>query len=89
MFAIQQITPVAETSASAAEQIRESLYQRSNQYSGPPFEQLDEELQVYLDEYLAVRGISTPLANLVPDYVDVKEQKEYMGWLKSVKQFVE
>jgi complement component 1 Q subcomponent-binding protein len=89
MFLIQQITPVAETGASAVEQIRTALSQRSNQYSGPPFEQLDEELQSYLDEYLSVRGISNQLAILVPDYVDVKEQKEYLGWLKAVKEFVD
>lgn len=88
MFIIQQITPIAESSASAAEQIRESLSQRSNQYAGPPFEQLDEELQSHLDEYLGVRGISSQLANVVPDYVDVKEQKEYLGWLNRVKDFV-
>jgi len=89
MFIIQQITPIAESSASAAEQIRESLSQRSSQYSGPPFDQLDEELQTLLDEYLSVRGLSSQLANLVPDYVDVKEQKEYLGWLNSVKEFVD
>jgi len=89
MFLIQQITPVAETGASAAEQIREALSQRSSQYSGPPFDQLDDELQNFLDEYLAVRGISSQLANFVPDYVDVKEQKEYLGWLNRVKEFVD
>jgi complement component 1 Q subcomponent-binding protein len=89
MFLIQQITPVSESSASAVEQIREALSQRSNQYSGPPFEQLDEDLQSMLDDYLGVRGISSNLANLVPDYVDVKEQKEYLGWLSRVKNFVD
>lgn len=89
MFLIQQITPVSESSASAAEQIREALSQRSNQYAGPPFEQLDDELQSMLDEYLSVRGVSSNLATLVPDYVDVKEQKEYLGWLGRVKNFVD
>jgi complement component 1 Q subcomponent-binding protein len=58
-------------------------------YSGPPFPQLDEDLQVLLESYLAERGVDTELAIFIPEYIDVKEQKEYLGWLKKVKDFVE
>ena len=29
------------------------------------------------------------MALFVPEYIDVKEQKEYTGWLQRVKGFVE
>lgn len=58
-------------------------------YAGPPFQQLDEELQSILESYLNARGVSEYLAQVVPDYIDVKEQKEYLGWLNRVKEFVE
>ncbi|CAK1365926.1 unnamed protein product [Cercospora beticola] len=58
-------------------------------YAGPPFQQLDEEVQGILESYLNARGVSEYLAQAVPDYIDVKEQKEYLGWLERVKDFVE
>jgi len=88
-FMIQQLVHLPETSSSAIEQIRESYSDRSSQYSGPPFEQLDEEVQGMLEDYLGARGITSHLASVIPDYVDVKEQKEYLAWLKRVKSFVE
>lgn len=60
-----------------------------NLYTGPPYQQLDEEVQSFLESYLDARGITTHLATFVPDYIDVKEQKEYLGWLRRVKEFVE
>lgn len=58
-------------------------------YTGPPFQQLDEELQSFFEAYLDDRGIDEALALFIPDYIDVKEQKEYLAWLKRVKDFVE
>ena len=60
-----------------------------NLYTGPPFGQLDEEVQGMLEQYLDARGINTALALFIPDYIDVKEQKEYLSWLGRVKKFVE
>lgn len=88
-FIIQQLVHLPQSSASAAEQIRQSFSERQTQYAGPPFEQLDEEVQQQLEAYLNARGISSQLANVIPDYVDVKEQKEYLAWLNRVKNFVE
>lgn len=58
-------------------------------YTGPPFGNLDEDLQVLLERYLDERGVNTALALFVPDYIDFKEQREYLRWLSNVKSFVE
>ena len=52
-------------------------------YAGPPFENLDQELQSMLERYIDERGINSALALFVPDYVDFKEQREYVQWLDS------
>ena len=57
-------------------------WSRRNMYTGPAFSNLDEELQVFIDRYIQERGIDTGLAVWVPDYVDYKEQKEYVSWLE-------
>jgi complement component 1 Q subcomponent-binding protein len=61
----------------------EKDWQRRNLYAGPPFSNLDEDLQILLEKYLEERGINTRMALFVPDYIDHKEQKEYINWLKS------
>ncbi|KAI9791802.1 MAG: hypothetical protein M1833_001326 [Piccolia ochrophora] len=60
-----------------------------NAYLGPPFGNLDEDLQVLLERYLDERGVNTELALFIPDYIDWKEQREYLTWLENVKSFVE
>ncbi|TVY35647.1 Mitochondrial acidic protein [Lachnellula subtilissima] len=67
----------------------ESIQGRQNVYSGPPFANLDENLQIMMERYLDERGINAALAIFVPDYIDMKEQKEYLRWLSNVKDFVE
>lgn len=61
----------------------ETDFARANIYAGPPFQNLDPELQSMLERYLDERGINEQLASFVPDYVDYKEQKEYVQWLES------
>jgi complement component 1 Q subcomponent-binding protein, mitochondrial len=61
----------------------EKEWERRSLYSGPSFEILDEELKVLLEKYLSERGIDTTLALFVPDYIDYKEQKEYLNFLNS------
>lgn len=56
---------------------------RRGLYSGPPFGNLDQDLQVMLEGYLDERGVNTALALWVPEYIDFKEQKEYLTWLAS------
>ncbi|KAF5876713.1 putative mitochondrial glycoprotein [Botrytis fragariae] len=67
----------------------EAVHQRQDMYVGPPYGNLDEDLQVLMERYLDERGINQALAIFVPDYIDMKEQKEYLRWLKNVKGFVE
>ncbi|KAI9745956.1 MAG: Mitochondrial acidic protein mam33 [Claussenomyces sp. TS43310] len=67
----------------------EKAHERQEMYVGPPFGNLDEDLQVLLERYLDERGINTALALFVPDYIDMKEQREYLSWLSNVKGFVE
>ncbi|KAG6000150.1 hypothetical protein E4U21_005765 [Claviceps maximensis] len=66
----------------------ESAQKRADAYPGPPFGSLDEDLQVLMERFLEERGVTQALAVFVPDYVDVKEQKEYLRWLNNVKTFV-
>lgn len=67
----------------------ESAQKRADVYPGPPFGSLDEDLQVLMERFLEERGITSAMAVFVPDYVDVKEQKEYLRWLSNVKTFVD
>ncbi|KAL8755635.1 MAG: hypothetical protein Q9199_003505 [Rusavskia elegans] len=64
-------------------------WSRRNLYTGPPFGNLDEDLQILLERYLNERGIDTALALWVPEYIDWKEQREYLTWLSNVKTFVD
>ncbi|KAF2666546.1 mitochondrial glyco protein [Microthyrium microscopicum] len=63
--------------------------QRSNAYAGPPFGNLDADLQELINQYLADRGINAALADFVSDYIDYKEQREYVSWLENVKEFID
>jgi len=82
---VNYYTDASYAHAKSAEKAHESR----DMYAGPPFGNLDEELQVLLERYLDERGINTALALFVPDYIDMKEQKEYLRWLSNVKSFVE
>jgi complement component 1 Q subcomponent-binding protein, mitochondrial len=64
-------------------QTAEKDWQRRAVYTGPPFGNLDEDLQFLMEKYLEERGIDTRFALFVPDYLDWKEQKEYVRWLNS------
>ncbi|KAL5121179.1 Mitochondrial acidic protein mam33 [Pleosporales sp. CAS-2024a] len=66
----------------------EQDWSRRTLYTGPPFNNLDEDLQILLEKYLEERGINTRLALFIPDYIDHKEQKEYIRWLNSKRQEV-
>ncbi|TLD06611.1 uncharacterized protein PgNI_08441 [Pyricularia grisea] len=72
----------------AKEQTAETAHKASAVYPGPPFGTLDEELQVLMERYLEERGVTAELAVFVPQYMDIKEQREYTNWLKNVKDFV-
>ena len=58
-------------------------WSRRNLYTGPPFGNLDEDLQMLLEKFLDERGVNTALALWIPEYIDFKEQREYLSWLSS------
>jgi complement component 1 Q subcomponent-binding protein len=64
-------------------------WQRRVMYSGPPYGNLDQDLQVLLERYIEERGVNSALALWIPEYIDHKEQKEYLNWLGEVKGFVD
>lgn len=78
-----------KNAAEARAKTAELAHTRQDKYVGPPFGNLDEDLQIVLERYLDERGINTALALFAPDYIDMKEQKEYLAWLANVKGFVE
>lgn len=58
-------------------------------FEGPVFEDLDEQLQKELVEYLEERGVySEDFANYVQECAELKEQHEYLVWLSGIKDFV-
>jgi complement component 1 Q subcomponent-binding protein len=67
----------------------EAVHAAQDTYPGPPFGNLDEDLQILMERYLEERGITQSLAMFAHDYMDVKEQREYVSWLNNVKAFVD
>jgi complement component 1 Q subcomponent-binding protein len=67
----------------------ENAQKRSEVYPGPPFGSLDDDLQILMERFLEERGVNSAMAIFVPDYVDVKEQREYLKWLSNVKGFID
>jgi len=63
--------------------------QRRNVYGGPQFGHIDDEVQTLVERYLEERGVDTLLASFIPNYIEYKEQREYMHWLKQFKAFVD
>ncbi|KAE8351258.1 mitochondrial glyco protein [Aspergillus coremiiformis] len=87
LFQIEEVSYFSKPDLAHA-QTAEKDWARQSLYAGPPFENLDEDLQTFLERYLEERGINAELANMIPDYIQVKEQKEYVRWLENVKSFV-
>jgi complement component 1 Q subcomponent-binding protein len=78
-----------DNATTAKGQTQDSMWAQQGVYAGPPFHSLDEDLQLIVERYLEERGIGQALALFAIDYIDTKEQREYVRWLKNVKSFVE
>ncbi|KAI7569387.1 hypothetical protein KC343_g6279 [Hortaea werneckii] len=92
IFTIQSVVHLPDnslTSSKSPAELLRDVPETDTLYTGPPFQQLDEEVQSLMEAYLDIRGINTALALFVPEYIDVKEQREYLGWLGRVRGFVE
>ncbi|KAJ1668248.1 Mitochondrial acidic protein mam33 [Coemansia sp. RSA 1813] len=66
----------------------EKDWQRKQVYCGPIFGQLSDDLKENVDEFLAERNIDTALTLFMLDYIEYKEQGEYLQWLKNFKKFI-
>merc|ERR1712232_1450687 len=67
-----------------------SLEEKDNasSYNGPEFDDLDDKVQSSFDEYLAECGVNAEICDFVDAMAIDKEQREYVRWLKTAKQFV-
>lgn len=63
-------------------------YETLSSYPGPNYDELDESVAEQFHMYLEARGIDETLANYIMESYEDKEQKEYMGWLHNVSNFV-
>lgn len=86
-FIIESVSNVKD-SALAKATTAEADWEKRGLYSGPPFAELDEDLQVSFEKFLEERAIDENLANFVPNYVFHKDQIEYTHWLQDLKAFV-
>ena len=82
LFQVEEIAYFTKPELARAE-TAEKDWARQSLYAGPPFGNLDEDLQSFVERYLEERGINAELANMIPDYIQIKEQKEYVRWLES------
>ena len=73
----------------ATEATAEAEYKRRGLYSGPDYAMLDDDLKSALVRYLEERGIDENLFLSIPQYLQQKEQREYVKWLEHVKKFVD
>lgn len=85
-FYVDSVTPFPSSDA-ALNNSAEAQIGRELVYHGPPFSNLDEELQEALEVYLESRGINEELASFISAYSEFKENKEYIDWLEDMKKF--
>ncbi|KAF9183068.1 Mitochondrial acidic protein mam33 [Haplosporangium sp. Z 767] len=86
-FVVESISNIKD-SAIATASTAEADWEKRGLYSGPPFAELDEDLQIAFEKFLEERQIDGDLANFVPNYVFHKDQIEYTRWLQDLKGFV-
>ncbi|KAG5618679.1 hypothetical protein H5410_018503 [Solanum commersonii] len=58
-------------------------------YVGPPFKELDVELQNSLYDFLETRGISDELCAFLHQYMKNKDKLEFVRWMEKAKSFIE
>lgn len=70
------------------ESVRFGAANDEDAYSGPTFEDLDEDLQHAMHAYLTERGVDEKLGHFVSAYAMMKENELYIGWLEEMDRFV-
>ncbi|XP_006302695.2 uncharacterized protein At2g39795, mitochondrial [Capsella rubella] len=69
--------------------VRKGSKSSPSSYGGPEFEELDDQLQDALYQFLEERGISNELAVFLHQYMKNKGKGEYVRWMESIKSYVE
>lgn len=69
--------------------VRANKNMTAEPYAGPDFEELDDELQDSLYNFLEVRGINDELAKYLHQYMKHKDKTEIIGWMEKVKSYIE
>lgn len=85
-FYVDSVTPF-ESAEEALNDSAEAEVKRELVYHGPPFSNLDEELQESLEVYLSSRGVDEELSSFIAAFSEFKENEEYIKWLKNMRQF--
>ncbi|KAJ6579500.1 mitochondrial glycoprotein [Mycena vulgaris] len=67
----------------------EADWKRRGLYIGPEFSTLDVSVQEHFEKFLEERDLGENTAFFLPEYASYKEQREYVRWLESVKNFVD
>ncbi|KAK9690483.1 hypothetical protein RND81_09G130900 [Saponaria officinalis] len=58
-------------------------------YTGPLFEDLDDEMQESIYNFLEERGIDDNLCTYLHNYIHYKDQAEFIRWMESVRKTIE
>ncbi|KAL9231983.1 hypothetical protein vseg_007136 [Gypsophila vaccaria] len=58
-------------------------------YTGPPFWELDDQLQDELNIFLEERGIDSDLCAFLHSYIGHKDKAEYLRWLESIESVID
>ncbi|PVU94750.1 hypothetical protein BB561_002281 [Smittium simulii] len=66
----------------------EAQFARDSSYIGPTYAHLSEDLKNNVDSFFEARGIDAGLTMFMQDYIEFKEQKEYLRWLEQFKAFI-
>jgi hypothetical protein len=82
------LEPNPDAEGKEDEEDDDDLFGDDTAYAGPLYDELDERLQAEFEAYLAARGITPEFGGWLAAYAGDKEQREYVAWLKRVKEFV-
>ncbi|XP_050232252.1 uncharacterized protein At2g39795, mitochondrial [Mercurialis annua] len=69
--------------------IRGSEKVTAKAYIGPDVDELDDELQDSLYDFLEARGIDDEMAAFLHEYMKNKDKTEYIRWMGTVKSYIE
>ncbi len=63
-------------------------FESESMYTGPVFDELDDNMQRQFSVYLEDRGVNAELGEYLRFLIYDKEQREYQNWLGDVEKFV-